>query len=106
MRRTAWLCGAPDPLPPPSGLRSARRAVRIAVLKERRPAEARVAASPDTVKKMVALGWQVAVEAGAGGGATFADAAYEAAGASLAPDAASAVAGAAFVLKVQRPLGA
>ncbi|MEJ0070404.1 MAG: Re/Si-specific NAD(P)(+) transhydrogenase subunit alpha [Pseudomonadota bacterium] len=79
--------------------------MKIAVLKERRPAEARVAASPDTVKKMVALGWQVAVEAGAGASATFSDDAYRAAGASLAPDAAAAIAGAEVVLKVQRPLG-
>ena len=80
--------------------------MRIAVLKERRPAEGRVAASPDTVKKMVALGWQVAVEAGAGAGAAFPDPAYAGAGATLAPDAAAAIAGADVVLKVQRPLAA
>jgi len=62
--------------------------VKIAVLKERRPAEARVAASPDTVKKMVALGWQVTLEAGAGAGAAFTDQAYRDAGASVAADAA------------------
>ncbi|HUA50578.1 MAG TPA: Re/Si-specific NAD(P)(+) transhydrogenase subunit alpha [Candidatus Sulfotelmatobacter sp.] len=80
--------------------------MKIAVLKERRPAEARVAASPDTVKKMVALGWQVTLEAGAGAGAAFTDQAYRDAGASVAADAAAALVGADVVLKVQRPLGA
>jgi NAD(P) transhydrogenase subunit alpha len=78
--------------------------VKIAVLKERRAAEARVAASPDTVKKMVVLGWEVVVEAGAGAGATFPDRAYNDAGAFVVPDPADAVAGADVVLKVQRPL--
>jgi len=78
--------------------------VKIAVFKERRPAEARVATSPDTVKKMVALGWQVAVEEGAGAGASFTDQTYRDAGATLAPDAATAATGADVVLKVQRPL--
>ena len=40
--------------------------MRLAVLKERRPAETRVAATPETVKKYIALGLTVAVEAGAG----------------------------------------
>ena len=78
--------------------------MKIAVLKERRAAEARVAASPDTVKKMVALGWEITVEAGAGGGAAFPDRAYNDAGAFVVPDAAAAVSGADVVLKVQRPL--
>jgi NAD(P) transhydrogenase subunit alpha len=80
--------------------------VKIAVLKERRPAEARVAVSPETAKKMVALGWELTIEAGAGEGAAFADAAYNDAGAFVAADAAAAVAEADVVLKVQRPLGA
>ena len=40
--------------------------MKIAIPKERRPQEARVAASPETVKKLVALGQEVAVEKGAG----------------------------------------
>jgi len=80
--------------------------VKIAVLKERRPAEARVAASPDSVKKMVALGWQIVLETGAGAGAAFTDQAYREAGATVAPDATAALAGADVVLKVQRPLDA
>jgi NAD(P) transhydrogenase subunit alpha len=57
--------------------------VKIAVLKESEPGELRVAATPETVKKYVALGASVAVEAGAGAGASIADADYEAAGAAV-----------------------
>lgn len=78
--------------------------MKIAVLKERRPDETRVAASPDTVKKMVQFGASVSVESGAGASAAFSDAAYEAAGATIAPDFATALANADVVLKVQRPL--
>lgn len=78
--------------------------MKIAVLKERRPDETRVAASPDTVKKLLQLGAAVSIETGAGASASFADAAYEAAGASIAHDFATALANADIVLKVQRPL--
>ena len=80
--------------------------MRLAVLKERRPAETRVAATPETVKKFIALGLTVAVEAGAGLAAGIPDAEYAAAGAEVAPDAASARAGAANVFKVRAPRGA
>ncbi len=80
--------------------------MRLAVLKERRPAETRVAATPETVKKFIALGLSVAVEAGAGLGAGIPDADYGAVGAEIAPDAASALQGAAIVLKVRAPLAA
>jgi len=56
---------------------------RIAVLKEQAPGENRVSATPETVKKLIALGAQVAVEAGAGAAAAIADADYAAAGATL-----------------------
>jgi NAD(P) transhydrogenase subunit alpha len=79
--------------------------MRLAVLKERRPGEARVAATPETVKKLTALGLSVAVEAGAGAGSSIPDADYAAAGAEIAPDAAAALAGAGIVFKVQAPLG-
>jgi NAD(P) transhydrogenase subunit alpha len=78
--------------------------MKIAIPKERRPAEKRVAASPDTVKRMVGQGLEVVVETAAGEGAAFADAAYAAAGASIAAGAAAALEGADIVLKVQRPL--
>jgi NAD(P) transhydrogenase subunit alpha len=77
--------------------------MKIAVPKERRAREARVAASPETVKKFVALGATVTVEAGAGAGASMLDAAYQAAGATIAADIAPALAEADAVLKVQRP---
>jgi NAD(P) transhydrogenase subunit alpha len=78
--------------------------MKIAIPKERRAHESRVAASPETVKKLVALGAEVAVEKGAGAGASFSDQAYKDAGADVAKDAEAAMAGAAAVLKVQRPI--
>jgi NAD(P) transhydrogenase subunit alpha len=80
--------------------------MKIAIPKERRPDEARAAASPDTVKKFVALGFTVTVEAGAGAGSSIPDDAFVAAGASIAPDARAALGDADIVLKVQRPMTA
>ncbi|MDX2221927.1 MAG: Re/Si-specific NAD(P)(+) transhydrogenase subunit alpha [Rhodospirillaceae bacterium] len=78
--------------------------MQIAVLKERRPGETRVAATPDTVKKYIGLGCKVVVEAGAGAGASISDGDFQAAGADIAADAASAVASADVVVKVARPM--
>src|ERR1700679_782414 len=78
--------------------------MKIAVPKERRPYEKRVAATPDTVKKYVALGYEVAVESGAGIEASYPDDFYAAAGARIIPDAATAIRDADIVLKVQRPM--
>ena len=80
--------------------------MKIAIPKERRPGEARVAASPDTVKKYIALGFEVVVEGGAGSGAVIPDSAFADAGAAIAADAAAALADADLVLKMQRPLTA
>jgi NAD(P) transhydrogenase subunit alpha len=77
--------------------------MKIAVPKERRAREARVAASPETVKKFVGLGATVTVEAGAGAGASMLDEAYRAAGATIAADIGAALGDADIVLKVQRP---
>ncbi|MDT8264633.1 Re/Si-specific NAD(P)(+) transhydrogenase subunit alpha, partial [Roseomonas sp. DSM 102946] len=77
-----------------------------AVPKERRATEARVAATPETVRKLIGLGLSVAVEKGAGLAAGIPDAAYAEAGAEIAPDAAAALAGAGIVLKVRAPLAA
>jgi NAD(P) transhydrogenase subunit alpha len=77
--------------------------MKIAVLKERRAGETRVAATPDTIKKMVAAGLSVNVEAGAGETAGVTDDAYAQAGASVTADAAATLADATVVLKVQRP---
>jgi len=78
--------------------------MKIAVLKERRPNETRVAASPETVKKMVDMGVDLVVESGAGEASSFADDAYQRAGASIAKNAISAADGAEIVLKVLRPM--
>ena len=77
--------------------------MRLAVLKERAAAETRVAATPETVKKLVALGLTVAVEAGAGVTSAIMDADYQAAGAEVAADAGAALAGAGLVFAVQMP---
>ena len=80
--------------------------MRLAVLKERRVPEARVAATPDTVKRLIALGLSVAVETGAGAQASIPDAEYVTAGAEIAADPATALAGAGIVFAVQAPLPA
>jgi len=79
--------------------------MKIAVLKETRTNEKRVAASPETVKKLIGLGCDLVVEKGAGTGSNFADAAYKDNGATIADTAAAAVEGADVVFKVQRPEG-
>ena len=76
--------------------------MRIAVLKEGAAAERRVSATPETVKKFIALGAEMAVEAGAGAHATISDQAYADAGATIG-DRASVLAGADIVLGVQGP---
>ncbi|WP_237214925.1 Re/Si-specific NAD(P)(+) transhydrogenase subunit alpha [Falsiroseomonas oryziterrae] len=77
--------------------------MRVAVLRERRAAETRVAATPETVKKLQGLGCTVAVEAGAGLASGIPDAAYREAGAEIAADPAAALAGAGIVLAVRAP---
>ena len=78
----------------------------VAILKERRPHEKRVAATPETVKKLKALGFELRIEKGAGVPASFPDQAYVDAGATIAADARTAIDGADLILKVQRPLTA
>jgi NAD(P) transhydrogenase subunit alpha len=75
----------------------------VAIPKERRAKETRVAATPETVKKLKGLGLEVTVETGAGGDAHFSDADYLAAGATIAPDAETALRTADIVLKVRGP---
>jgi NAD(P) transhydrogenase subunit alpha len=74
--------------------------MKIAVAVEIDPGEPRVSATPDTVKKLKALGADIAVEPGAGVKSGILDADYEQAGATIAAD---AVSGADIVLKVRRP---
>ena len=77
--------------------------MKISVLRERRSGETRVAATPETVKKLVASGHLVTIESDAGKTAGFLDSAYEEAGASIAKDAAGTVQGADIVFKVRGP---
>jgi NAD(P) transhydrogenase subunit alpha len=77
--------------------------MKLAIPKETAEGEARVAVSPETVKKLIALGLDVAVEAGAGAGASLGDDLYAAAGAAIAPGAAELLGDADIVFKVQRP---
>ncbi len=78
--------------------------MKIAILKERREHERRVAASPDSVKKFTELGCSVTVETGAGVASSISDAAFEEAGAAIAKTPAATVKGADLVLKVQKPM--
>jgi H+-translocating NAD(P) transhydrogenase subunit alpha len=80
--------------------------MKIAILKERRPHETRVAATPETVKKLKALGAEVTIESSAGLAAAFTDQAYLDAGANVVPDAAAAAAAGDIVFKIQRPMSA
>jgi H+-translocating NAD(P) transhydrogenase subunit alpha len=76
--------------------------MKIAIIKELAEGERRVAGTPETVKKFVGLGADVAVESGAGLSASIADADYAAMGATLG-DRAATVAGADIILGVQGP---
>lgn len=78
--------------------------MKIAILKERRPHETRVAATPDTIKKLKALGAEIFVETGAGAAAAYTDQAYMDAGASIMPDALSAAVAGEIIFKIQRPM--
>jgi NAD(P) transhydrogenase subunit alpha len=77
--------------------------VKLAVPTETRSGERRVALVPDVVKKLVAAGWEITVQSGAGTEAAFPDAAYEAAGATVAPDAGATWLGADLVVMVNAP---
>ncbi len=76
---------------------------KVFIPRERRPGETRVAATPETVKRMLKQGLEVIVEQGAGAASLFADGEYEAAGARLASDPAPAWESADVVLKVTPP---
>ena len=77
--------------------------MRICVAAETAPREHRVALVPDSVAKLVKAGHEVVVQTGAGAAAFHDDASYVAAGATIAPDEASAYVGAQVVVRVQRP---
>jgi H+-translocating NAD(P) transhydrogenase subunit alpha len=77
--------------------------VKLAIAAETVAGERRVAVVPDVAKRLVSSGWSVTVQSGAGVEAAFTDADYAAAGVEVAPDAASCLAGAAAVVRVQPP---
>src|SRR5476649_488004 len=83
-----------------------KRSMKIVIVKERRPHETRVSATPETVKKLKALGAEVTIEAVVGIAAAYTDQAYGEAGATIVPDAASAVAESDIVFKIARPMSA
>lgn len=76
----------------------------IAIPKEKRPGEVRVAASPDAVKRYVKLGFDVIIEKGAGTASSFTDAAFKEVGASIGANYTSTVKDADVVLKILRPI--
>ncbi|MDR3516311.1 MAG: Re/Si-specific NAD(P)(+) transhydrogenase subunit alpha [Azospirillaceae bacterium] len=80
--------------------------MKIAIPRERRPHERRVAVTADTIKKFKAFGFDVVVETDAGFGAAIPDQAFVEAGATIGADAAETLRDADLVLKVQRPLRA
>ncbi|MGC6401269.1 alanine dehydrogenase [Sphingomonas sp. FW199] len=77
--------------------------MRIGVPKEIKNHEYRVGLTPPGVAELTARGHQVIVQTGAGSGIDFADSDYQAAGATIAPDAASVFAGSDMIVKVKEP---
>ncbi|MGA1602849.1 MAG: Re/Si-specific NAD(P)(+) transhydrogenase subunit alpha [Prochlorothrix sp.] len=75
----------------------------VGIPKEVFPGECRVAATPDTVKRLQKLGFEVQIESGAGAAASFSDAAYEQVGCSIVADAAQLWQKSDLVLKVRPP---
>ncbi len=78
--------------------------MQIGIIRESFPGETRVAASPETIKKLSAIpGYTVVVQAGSGQASSFTDAAYAAAGARVEADAAAVLSASDIVLKVRGP---
>ena len=77
--------------------------MRLAIPRETHPGENRASVTPETVKKLVRLGADIAIEAGAGAGAGFSDEAYAAEGASIEADRDALLGGADMVLRLRKP---
>ncbi len=77
--------------------------MKVAVLAESHPGEARVALTPDALEPLLDRELTVIVQSGAGDEASYPDAGYREAGAQIAADAASTLAGADVVLRVRPP---
>src|SRR5215469_6607576 len=80
--------------------------MRIGVLRETAPGEARVALVPDVVQRLTKAGHQISLERGAGLAAGFTDADYEKAGARVLGSRAEALTGAELQARVRRPTAA
>jgi len=78
--------------------------MKIGIPKEVLDGETRIAATPDTIKKVCKMGVEVFVQAGAGYGASISDLALEESGAKIVKDAAEVYGTADIILKVQRPI--
>lgn len=77
--------------------------MKIAVLRERKEGELRVAVTPDAIKKYISLGASVCVETGAGLGSSISDESYKTAGATICDDISNCAKDANIVLKVRPP---
>jgi len=77
--------------------------VKVAVITESRPGEARVAIVPEVASRLAAIGVETVVESGAGDAARFPDELYRQAGATVVADAAAALDGASIAVRVQPP---
>jgi len=77
--------------------------MRIGTVREIKNHEYRVGLTPESVRELVAHGHEVWIESGAGSGIGSSDAAYEAAGGIIQPDAASVFASCAMIVKVKEP---
>ncbi len=77
--------------------------LRISIPKETESYETRVAASPETIKKLIALGCSITIETGAGNAASITDEIFKSVGAKIAKSASDALKSADIVLKVQAP---
>ena len=80
--------------------------MKIAIPKERRDGETRVAVSPTVIQKFTGMGFSVTVEKGAGAGASISDDAFKEAGASIAASAGPAIKAADIVMMVNPPSSA
>ena len=77
--------------------------MRLAIPRETHPGENRASVTPETVKKLVRLGADLAIETGAGAGAGFTDEAYAAEGASVVTDRDALLGSADMVLRLRKP---
>ncbi len=77
--------------------------MRLAIPRETHPGENRASVTPETVKKLVRLGADLAIESGTGAGAGFSDEAYAAEGASVVTDRDALLGSADMVLRLRKP---